>query len=196
MWAEKEFFSKNCQTVHILKDNSSPPPNDGITYDTRPAFMGDLDSMPKKDGNERVENRAAKPKTITFGPAAPLSQPQTHPHEMSKQKQNVLVTSMGPGYPKVIEGISQMESSLKTTERVQKESNSNFNLEMCSTGQSDQEPRTRTLVHGFWAEDLVEQTSGLGSLPNYVTESGSKDRTTLNIDSKGANEKHIPHLLF
>ena len=93
-----------------------------------------------------------KPKTITFGPAAPLNQLHTHPSDMDQQKQNALAESMDPGYPKVIEETSQMVGSLKTPKdgRMQNEINLKVDLDVSKVGLSDQGPRIMTMVQDSW----------------------------------------------
>ena len=98
----------------MLKDTCPELPNDGITYDTPRAYMGDSGLTSMKDGDEQVDTGAATPNTNTFGSAASLSRPSTYFSAKSQQKQDSLVETMNPGYPPVTEEAFQMESSLKT----------------------------------------------------------------------------------
>ena len=125
---------------------------DGITYDTR-----------TEEENVQVDNdtRAAVPNSNIFGSAASLK---------------LLTGTMGSGYPAASEGASQMDGSLKTAveARVHDEPNFKGDFEVCQAGQSNQQPRTMSMVQDSWADTPARQAPDLRS-DFCVTDSGSQD---------------------
>ena len=168
MWAKKEVLCKNCKTVHTLKIRKCEG----------------QESTSKKDKDGVDENLAAGQKSIDFDSAATLSQLQTHPSEMDKQNQNVLVESLGPNYPKVVEGSLKLEDSLKIPGN---EINLEFDSEVCQTRLSDQESGNMNKAHDSWADVHPDRhASDQTSVPNEF-----QNIITMNADSRNANEKQF-----
>ena len=153
LWPEKEIECKLCGNVHVLcvdcqgkkKANNTHPPNgDGSV------------TVSRKDEVNRVDGEFMEPDGNVPGSMDPQTQPLTHPttdtHE-DISKNNVVTKTVGPGYPEVIRGTPQTESSSNDSGN-SRTHNKDAKIDQVAsqTEKSDQENGPETAVPESWEE--------------------------------------------
>ena len=133
-----------------------------------------------KSRDKRVSTKDTAPNSNTVAAAALGGPPSTHSSERPQHVQESLVVSMGSGYSAVVQRAPQMVRSLRATVEpgthmeltaVDRNSlddeDSELHSRACQAGQSNQESRTKSVVHASWDNSPDCQTPALKPSPDF-----------------------------
>ena len=152
LWPEKEIVCRLCGIVHALcvdcegkkaANNTRPPNGDGSV------------TVSRKDEVNRVDGEFMEPYGNVPGSMDPPTQLLTHPSTDTHEgilKNKLVTKTMGPGYPEVIGGASQIESFSNDSVNSCTHKDAKIDQVASQIEKSDQDNGPETAVPESWEE--------------------------------------------
>ena len=167
MWAEKKILCKKCFSVHMISKVCNDDRR-GLVY---------------QEGGFIIDTRLSYPKRVE----------ETECPEGTTSEINVIAKTMGPGYPKVLEGASQTETSSKTPVNISTH-NKDVETDLVDSqpGKYDQDNGPKEMVPNPWEDIPDEVPPDIG--PNFsapreettCTDSSNRDKIACFVSTNNA----------